>query len=42
LMIVDQIWGWLGVISAMFGCFRIGGQKGCMEDVVDLPLGWQI
>jgi hypothetical protein len=37
--IFDQLWGWPRVVDPVLCCFTIGGQKGCMKDVMDGP-GW--
>jgi hypothetical protein len=35
--IIDDIWRGLEIVRAMFGCFIVRGEKGSMEDIVNLP-----
>jgi hypothetical protein len=35
-----QVRWWSGEVCAVFGGLVVGGQKGCMEDIVNAP-GWR-
>ena len=37
LGVLDQVWWWAFEIGAMSGCFFVGQQERCVEDVVDSP-----
>ena len=37
----DNVWGWSGVVGAMFFSFRVRGKKRIVEDRVDSPGLWQ-
>jgi hypothetical protein len=38
---IKNIWNWSGEVLAMYLGFDIGFKKHGMEDVVNLPCGWQ-
>jgi len=39
---INKVWQGFQEVQAVLLCFIVGGQEGCVEDVVDLPSAWEL